>query len=120
MDARREQVYTALFELSGGNFCRLTQDAAISVEELGAQLETVEKNKFLVGDGALLCYNTLSSKQRLLLMPEHLRMQRAAGVALLAWELLQHGDILPAEEVLPNYLRLSQAERERLKKTEME
>ena len=117
MDARRSQVYTAVFELKDGIFQRVTADAAISLDELGETLKTLEKTKFLVGDGALLCYNTLgSSVQDLRLLPEHLRMQRAAGVALLAWEQLQTGQTLPVGELTPNYLRLSQAERERQKK----
>lgn len=121
MDARRSQVYTAIFEMKDGNFRRITEDAAISLEELGEKLKVLEKSKFLVGDGAVLCYNTLGrSVQGLYLMPEHLRMQRAAGVALLAWEQLQSGVITPAGELAPNYLRLSQAERERQKKLMME
>ena len=119
MDARRNQVYTALFEQKDGNLNRLTEDAAISLEELGNSLEKIENHKFLVGDGASLCYNTLSNIE-LHLMPEHLRMQRAAGVALLAYEQLQKGNIPDAQNVTPNYLRLSQAERERLKKAETE
>lgn len=121
MDARRNQVYTALFEVENGTFKRLSDDSAISVEELGQQLAAFEKTKFLVGDGAALCYNKLGSTDaKLVLMPEHLRMQRAAGVALLAWEQLQSGAVIPAGELTPNYLRLSQAERERMKKLEME
>lgn len=121
MDARRAQVYTATFECCNGELTRLTQDAAISIEELGNTLEMLEKDKFLVGDGASLCYNTLSEMQlRLRLLPEHMRMQRAAGVAILAWEQFQSRQVLPAQEVVPNYLRLSQAERERLNKREME
>lgn len=121
MDARRSQVYTAMFEYSSGVLTRVTQDDALSLDELKNQLESVEKHKFLVGDGASLCYNTFGAEMsNLTLLPEHLRMQRASGTALLAWEKLQAGDILPPQNVVPNYLRLSQAERERLKKLEME
>ena len=121
MDARRSQVYTALFQLEGGVFRRLTDDSAISVAELQAQLAQIEKPKFLVGDGAVLCYNTMGPFDRQLIrLPEHLRMQRAAGTALLAWQRLQEGEVPPARDLAPNYLRLSQAERERMKKTEME
>ena len=121
MDARRSQVYTATFECHDGKLTRLTQDAALSIDELGSMLEMIEKDKFLVGDGAALCYNTLREMQHSLhLLPEHQRMQRAAGVALLAWDQIQGGRVIPAQEVVPNYLRLSQAERERLKKSEME
>lgn len=121
MDARRNQVYTAVFECHAGAISRLREDAAISVEELGKWLESAEREKFLVGDGAVLCYNTLGSKvPGLKLLPEHLRMQRACGVALAAQDIIAGGDLPRAEDVVPNYLRLSQAERERLKKLEME
>ena len=121
MDARRNQVYTALFLVENGAFRRLMDDSAISVEELGQKLSELNGPKYLVGDGAGLCYTHLSETVAgLQLLPEHLRMQRAAGTALLAWEQLQDGAVAPAAEVNPNYLRLSQAERERLKKLEME
>lgn len=120
MDARRQQVYAAVFECCDGKLLRLMEDSAIAISDLRKVLETVEKDKFLVGDGAQLCYNNLEDVKRLYLLPEHVRMQRAAGVALLAWECVQAGDLPAASAVVPNYLRLSQAERERLKKTEME
>ena len=117
MDARRNQVYTAVFQVENGVFRRLMDDSAISVEELGEKLMALNGFKYLVGDGAALCFQALSaSVPGLILLPEHLRMQRAAGVALLAWEQLHTGDVPAAGDVAPNYLRLSQAERERLKK----
>jgi len=117
MDARRSQVYTALFEVEHGQFRRLTPDSAISLEELKNQLKPLEKQKLLVGDGALLCYNELGADvDGLLLAPEHLRMQRASGVALLAWDQAQAGENPSGASVTPNYLRLSQAERERQNK----
>ena len=121
MDARRNQVYTALFQMENGTLSRLTEDMAISVEELGLLLKKEEKTKFLVGDGAALCYNNLrSSVSDLVLLPEHLRMQRASGIALAAWEQLSAGQRPNGAELTPNYLRLSQAERERMNKQKME
>lgn len=121
MDARRGQVYTALFEVKNGAFSRLTEDMAISLDELKMYLKNQEKQKLLVGDGAALCYNYFSKTvDDLHLLPEHLRMQRAAGVALLAWDQVQAGERPSGGELVPNYLRLSQAERERLKKQDME
>ena len=121
MDARRNQVYTALCQMENGVFRRLMDDSAIAVEELGQKLAETDKPKYLVGDGAALCHKALSDKiPQLVLLPEHLRMQRAAGTALVAWEQLRAGEVPAAGDVTPNYLRLSQAERERLKKLEME
>lgn len=117
MDARRNQVYTAVFCVENGVFSRLTEDMAISIEELAETLKNHEKQIFLVGDGASLCYNKLSERlAHLNLLPEHLRMQRAAGTALLAWEQAQTGETPSGRDLEPNYLRLSQAERERLNK----
>lgn len=115
MDARREQVYAAIFSCCGGRHTRLTEDKAISLSELGDLLENVEKQKILVGDGALLCYNSLQDRLHdLLLVPEHLRMQRASGTALSAWDQLSAGAHPSGDTLVPNYLRLSQAERERI------
>ena len=117
MDARRNQTYTAIFRADCGKLTRVTEDAAISVEELGEKLKNCEKPIFLVGDGAQLCYNILSKNQsELILPPEHRRHQRAAGVCLLAQRMMDTG--LPGDgaSLTPNYLRLSQAERERLEK----
>ena len=117
MDARRSQVYTAAFRMENGVPERLLDDSAIAVEELGAWLKTVEGRKVLVGDGAQLCYNTLGQEiEDLHLMPEHLRMQRAGGVALAAWQRLSRGEPADAAALTPTYLRLSQAERERLER----
>ena len=115
MDARRNQVYNALFRAEGGQLTRLCEDRAISLQELGEEIKTLEKNVFLVGDGALLCYNTLrETVTGLVLPPEHRLHQRAAGVALAAQAMADAGLPGNGAELTPNYLRLSQAERERL------
>lgn len=116
MDARREQVYCGLFDVTNGVMTRIADDRAISIEQLGEELKNLKKTKFLVGDGASLCYNTLSEKCDLLLLPEHMRQQRASGVALCAWDVLQSGECPSAAALTPNYIRLSQAERERAEK----
>lgn len=114
MDARRSQVYHALFYVNRGSLERRTPDRAISLAELGAELKNLKEPIFLVGDGSNLCYNTLSeSVPGLVLPPEHRMHQRASGVALGAWTLAQAGDGGDANALRPNYLRLSQAERER-------
>ena len=115
MDARRDQTYTAIFRVAGGKLTRILDDSAISYAELAEKLKKCEKPIFLVGDGANLCYNTLAEEVSGLVLPPECRMhQRAAGVALLAEQMYQAG--LPGDgaSLAPNYLRLSQAERERL------
>ena len=117
MDARRSQVYNALFSVKDGAVQRLRPDRAISLEELAADLADVAGPIELVGDGAALVYDALHSRiANVRLSAEHLRQQRASGIALAAWKPASTGEACPAGLPLPNYLRLSQAERERLAK----
>ena len=114
MDARRRQVYTALFYVNQGVPERVSEDRAISLAELGTELKSLKEPIFLVGDGSNLCYNTLlESVPNLVLPPEHRMHQRASGVALAARKQVEVGDPGDANALTPNYLRLSQAERER-------
>ena len=117
MDARRKQVYNALFLATGTGLERLTPDRAISLEDLGAELKNYENSKIVVGDGAKLCYNTLTEEGiPMALAPKHLRMQSAWGVARQALALAQAGQTLSPAQLVPVYHRLSQAERERLER----
>ncbi len=114
MDARRSQVYNALFHVDCGKYTRIREDRAISLQELGEDVKNLSQPIFLVGDGSVLCYNTLlEAVPALVRPPEHRMHQRAVGVALEAQRMMQEGAIPPAAELVPNYLRLSQAERER-------
>ena len=119
MDARRNQVYNGLFRAVGGKLERVSEDRAIALADLKEELKNYDKPVFLVGDGANLCYNTLSKEvSNLVLPPEHRIHQRAVGVALLAAKQAALGAAPGGAELTPNYLRLSQAERERLQKEE--
>ena len=114
MDARRSQVYNALFYVNHGSLSRVREDRAISLSELGEELKNLKEPIFLVGDGSNLCYNTLlESVPNLVLPGEHRMHQRASGVALAAAKLVSAGAPGDANALTPNYLRLSQAERER-------
>ncbi len=115
MDARRGQVYNALFTVEGGVPVRLTEDRAISIAELESELIARQEPWILLGDGAQLCYNTLDRGQvTVFTAPEPLRLQNARGVGLAALGKTP----VSAHELLPVYLRLSQAERERLARME--
>ena len=121
MDARRSQVYNALFYVNQGALERVTGDRAISLAELGEELKNLKEPIFLVGDGSNLCYNTLSeSVPNLVLPPEHRMHQRAVGVALAARKMAEAGEPGDANALSPNYLRLSQAERERAERMKSE
>ena len=117
MDARRNQVYNALFLVDCGKVERVSEDRAIALTELKEELEHIDGPIFLVGDGSSLTYQTLSGQiDHLILPPEHRMHQRASGVALAAAGKLAAGDAGDGAALTPNYLRLSQAERERLEK----
>ena len=110
MDARRSQVYNALFTVLDGRPVRMTDDRAISLGDLETELQSSKKPWVLLGDGAELCYNSLKeSGLSLTLAPEPLRIQNARGVGMAALG----KEPRPIAELLPVYLRLSQAERER-------
>lgn len=108
MDARRNQVYHALFRVENGQPVRLCQDQAISLEELAAELNG--RHVVILGDGTALTAEYLTAQGiDAIPAPENLRWQSAYGVAMAA------RNVVPgtADDVLPVYLRLSQAERER-------
>ena len=110
MDARRSQVYNALFEIRDGRPVRLCEDRPIALEELAPQLKELDRPAFLVGDGAAITAKYLESAGiPFRTAPENLVWQSAWGVAMAA------SDRTPgtADSLLPVYLRLSQAERER-------
>lgn len=118
MDARRGQVYTALFSAKNGIISRVFDDSAIALTELKERIAKLEQPIFLVGDGSTLTYNTLKEDVPALILPPEYKMhQRAVGVGLAAFSAIAQGEAGNAETLSPNYLRLSQAERERLEKT---
>lgn len=117
MDARRNQVYNALFRAEKGVLTRITDDRAIALADLQPELEQIDGPIYLVGDGANLTHKTLSPEiPNLILPPEHRLHQRASGVALAALAAMDRGESGDGAALQPNYLRLSQAERERLEK----
>ena len=123
MDARRSQVYNALFEWQGEKLIRLCDDRAISLVDLSTELRSrcirpaPKLNNsgsttpcLLLGDGAKICHDYLNTEgvpSRI--APELIRWQTAYGVALAAL----HTEPVPAADLEPSYLRPSQAERER-------
>ena len=121
MDARRSQVFNALFYVNQGQLQRVKEDRAIALSELKEELQTLDGPVFLVGDGSSLTYSTLSGDlPALVLPPEHRMHQRATGVAILAARKQAAGEAADGNALTPNYLRLSQAERERLEKLKVE
>lgn len=113
MDARRSQVYNALFRIENGCPVRMCDDRAISLEELAGELKALDAPVFLVGDGTELTDKFLTDANiPHIAAPDYLRWQSAWGVAMAARDKTPGS----SESLLPVYLRLSQAERERLER----
>lgn len=111
MDARRMQFYNALFEVKNGKVNRICDDRAISIDDLRKELSAYE-NAVIAGDGAELCYNSIGL-DNVILADENRRYQNGIGVSRAA----EYKEKITAAELMPVYLRLSQAERElKLKK----
>lgn len=112
MDARRQQVYNALFRVSGEAVERLCADRAISIESLKDDLCRYTEKILLIGDGAALVSDYID-QENVLLAPETIRYQRASSTAAAALVQYNRGEVLSPAALMPSYLRLSQAERER-------
>ena len=112
MNARRSQVYTAIFESDGKSLTRLMPDSAISIEELDEILSQYARPISLVGDGYDICERGME-KAELCFVPEALRLQSALSVAAIALKKYESGEICTDSALSVNYLRPSQAERER-------
>lgn len=110
MDARRSEVYNALFRIEDGLPVRLCPDRAVSLDNLAVELMSYQESVYLIGDGAQLAESFFKQKGLACrLAPEPLQMQSAWGVAMEAIGKPSGS----SQDLLPVYLRLSQAERER-------
>lgn len=119
MDARRSQTYTAIFRCEGGEITRLTEDSAISVSELCDRLgEYPDEPIYTVGDGYEVYRPILSERlgERLKITPSLITLQNAASVARVAYRKLLNNERTTDRELSPLYLRMPQAERERLER----
>ncbi|MCL2580417.1 MAG: tRNA (adenosine(37)-N6)-threonylcarbamoyltransferase complex dimerization subunit type 1 TsaB [Oscillospiraceae bacterium] len=115
MDARREQVYTALFESTGGQTLRKREDEALPLSELKTVLAALAPTPVLLaGDGGSLAFGTLGDLGHVSLAPERILHQRASVVAQIAGQMAVDGQLVSPGGLAPGYLRLPQAERERL------
>ena len=113
MDARRNQVYNALFKIEKGRPIRLTDDRPVGLKELSEEVRELGAPVLLVGDGAEISARWFDKEGIAYTMaPENLVWQSAWGVAMAAQDKTPGS----CDELLPVYLRLSQAEREKLEK----
>ena len=124
MNARRQQVYNALFDGNGASLSRLCEDRALAITELGEELiqKYPDRPVYLMGDGAKLVYDALRDTMgaRLILLPERLIHQSGYNTALAGLRLYREGVRTTDAELTPVYLRPSQAERMRNEKLKNE
>lgn len=110
MDARCGQVYNALFRSENGIITRLCEDRAIKAADLYEELKKLDGSIILAGDGAEILHK--ATEESFTLAPLPLRYQRGLGVCLAA----EGKESIDAAALMPSYLRLPQAERERLER----
>lgn len=117
MDARRGQFYTATFAATAEGISRMTPDRAISAEELAEELRSYEGDIYITGDGYDVAHKLLTSLGvKLAVTPYLLRSQNAVSIARVAERMHAQGLCVSERELAPSYLRLPQAERERLER----
>ncbi len=115
MDARRNQTYTGIYEFNCDNLNVLMEQCAISIDELVNKLNEMDKQVIFVGDGIPVFKEYIDENlgQEHFYAPAHMNRQRAGAVGVLGCKYFAEGKIETAAEHGPDYLRQSQAERER-------
>ena len=121
MDARRNQVYTGIYKFEGDKMIVVEEQMAVGIEELAEKLcEYEECRVIFLGDGVPVhrerLENELMNGRKISFAPAHMNHQRAAAVGALGLTYLKEGKTESAAEHNPDYLRVSQAERERAEK----
>ncbi len=122
LDARRGQAYAGIYEFNGDRLSVLEDQMAVSIEELGERLLSYGRKVIFLGDGVPVFREALTEKIMagcdISFAPANLNRQRAASVGALALRYYREGKIESAADHKPDYLRASQAERERQEKEE--
>ncbi len=114
MDARRNQVYTGLYECKQDKVLPLSRQTACSIDELIDNVNSMCRTTIFLGDGITVFRELLKERLTIpyLFAPPHLVKQRAGSLAVAALHYYIEGKYLSSAEFVPEYLRLSQAERE--------
>ena len=120
MDARRNQVYTGIYEFKENGLHVLEPQMAVSIQEIAKKLQALRREVVFLGDGVPVYRHCLTevlmAGQQFSFAPAHLSRQRAGAVGTLALQYFREGRTETAMEHKPDYLRLPQAERERAEK----
>ncbi|HHU73583.1 MAG TPA: tRNA (adenosine(37)-N6)-threonylcarbamoyltransferase complex dimerization subunit type 1 TsaB [Clostridiales bacterium] len=115
MDARRNQVYTALYDFVGQDINIIENQKAVPVEEMMDQINDLGREVIFLGDGSSAYSEIIhkNTKVKFSFAPLHLNRHRAGSVGALGIQYYKENKFVTASEFAPIYLRLSQAERER-------
>lgn len=122
MDARRQQVYTGLYTFEGDDFKILSAQKAVGIDEIVEEINGLGRPVIFLGDGVPVyeTYIREHSTVPVQFAPAHLNAQRAGALAALGKRYFEEGRMETADEHVPEYLRLSQAERELQEKQKRE
>ena len=122
MDARRNQVYTGFYTFEEHRLKVIREQTAAAVTDVAAWLNEMGRDVIFLGDGVPVYRNLLQQEMCVpySFAPAHVNKQRAGAVAALGEVYFSQGKVLGAAEYQPEYLRLSQAEREREEKLKQE
>ena len=118
MDARRNQTYTGIYEFCEGELQIIQEQCAVGIDEIVSQINALNRPVVFLGDGMPVfdSYIRENCTVPYSYAPAHMNKQRAGAVAWLGMRYAQSGKTETAAEHKPDYLRLSQAERERKEK----
>lgn len=126
MDARREQVYTGLYEFTGNGdeyrMVTIMEPSALPVEDVISKINEMGRPVVFLGDGVPVYEEKLKDLTQVdyIFAPSHMNRQSAASVGALGMIKYREGQTVTADEHVPEYLRLSQAERERNERNDHE
>lgn len=118
MDARRNQVYTGIYQFCEHELSTIWEQTAAAISDVIGRLNIIGKKVIFLGDGVPIYRETIAENMIVpyTFAPAHLNKQRAGAVGALAELYYRQGKIQNAREYRPEYLRMSQAERERRQK----
>lgn len=120
MDARRNQVYTGLYEYIGREFHVIKEQAALAVEDIIEEINQLGRDVIFLGDGVPVYQEMIQQQTKVEYeyAPAHMNRQRAGAIGALGTLYFQNNQFQSATEHEPVYLRLSQAERERAERNQ--
>lgn len=118
MDARRNQVYTGIYQYQDDGLKVVKEQAAVGIEEIIESLNAIGEKVVFLGDGVLVYREIIQEKMKIpyTFAPSHVNKQRASAVGFRAIDYLKDEKYEDAGKFELDYLRLSQAERERMEK----